>query len=185
MLTHHYYTIVQLVLHYRKVSTFQIFHNCRIHPETSADSHENLIEDSARCSDRAMRSPLPVTKQFRQALTVLLAHRTDNETACSRFQWTRSGYSVADFAECVLLAHRYQSVANRTFGWVGEDQRSWKWGLRLLLKASMPSFWSSKAKSAWNVRRSNSKPWDNTVSKVVLTASLAAMTTGRDFEAMV
>ena len=48
--------------------------------------------------------------------------------------------------------------------------------LRLLTNASMPSFWSWVAKSAWKIRRSNMMPSDRPDSKARLIDSLAAIT---------
>jgi hypothetical protein len=44
--------------------------------------------------------------------------------------------------------------------WAGRDQLWLNWAARLFTKASMPSFWSAVANSAWNRRRSNITPSD-------------------------
>jgi hypothetical protein len=45
-----------------------------------------------------------------------------------------------------------------------EGQRLVKAGLRFSTKAAMPSFWSSRAKAEWKVRRSKSRPSDSELS---------------------
>jgi hypothetical protein len=50
----------------------------------------------------------------------------------------------------------------------------------LFTKASMPSFWSAVANSAWNRRRSNITPSASPPSKARFTHSLAAITRGRE-----
>ena len=54
-----------------------------------------------------------------------------------------------------------------------------KAGLRFSTNAPMPSFWSSVAKIAWNIRRSNRRPSARGTSKARFTASLVIIASGR------
>jgi hypothetical protein len=88
--------------------------------------------------------------------------------ACALLSAQRSRSSGSSAAKVAKPSIVRMWAATRTAAGFGRirasAQRCLNAGLRFSTKAAMPSFWSSSAKEAWNMRRSKWMPSESVVS---------------------